>query len=182
MSVKAPLSITPTPCKDCRWCLYMLTNPTQRRTYVGITVDFNRRLRQHNGELKGGARATRGQGPWRPVFRVEGLPRTFAHQLEWAVHRLGRRRRPKGLNAVAKRFYHVFGVVLSRDKVTRKAVPTKDVPYTVWYAEGYRPLTIGPQQVVFATTQARPPPPPRPQKEGKDIPKHLIKNERLTNR
>ena len=137
-----------------RWCLYMLTNPTQTRTYVGITVHFPRRLRQHNGELKGGANATRGRGPWRPVFRIEGLPKTFAYQLEWAVHRLGRRRRPKGLSPVAKRFYQVFRVVLSREKVTKNAVPTNEVPYTIWYAEGYRPISISPKQVVFANAES----------------------------
>lgn len=31
---------------------------TDNATYVGATVDLNRRLRQHNGEIKGGAHAT----------------------------------------------------------------------------------------------------------------------------
>tara|TARA_X000001036_G_scaffold436514_1_gene479831 strand:- start:2083 stop:2463 length:381 start_codon:yes stop_codon:yes gene_type:complete len=43
------------------------------RTYVGATIDLPRRLRQHNGEQPGGARATRG-GAWRVVLTLEGLP------------------------------------------------------------------------------------------------------------
>ena len=36
------------------------------RYYVGLTVAPARRLRQHNGEVKGGARATRSGRPWEP--------------------------------------------------------------------------------------------------------------------
>jgi len=41
------------------WTLYLLR--TERGTlYTGITTDLARRLRQHRGELTGGARFTRG--------------------------------------------------------------------------------------------------------------------------
>jgi putative endonuclease len=34
------------------------------RTYVGVAIDVERRARQHNGEVAGGARSTRGWRPW----------------------------------------------------------------------------------------------------------------------
>jgi len=37
------------------------------RTYVGMTSDPARRLRQHNGELANGAKSTRPWRPWRPL-------------------------------------------------------------------------------------------------------------------
>ena len=53
---------------------------------MGVTVNLARRLRQHNGEIKGGAKATRGRGPWKIVGTVENLPtKRAALQLEWAM-------------------------------------------------------------------------------------------------
>jgi structure-specific endonuclease subunit SLX1 len=43
------------------WYCYLLSSDS--KTYVGATIDPDRRLRQHNGELSGGAKATRG-GVW----------------------------------------------------------------------------------------------------------------------
>ena len=40
------------------WYCYLLS--CESKTYVGATIDPDRRLRQHNGELSGGAKATRG--------------------------------------------------------------------------------------------------------------------------
>lgn len=58
--------------------------------YVGKTIDLKKRLRQHNGEIKGGAKYTRGRRPvsiyYTEVFtthkesaRREGELKTFTH-------------------------------------------------------------------------------------------------------
>jgi putative endonuclease len=46
------------------WIVYVLVSSSARSTYVGITCDLRRRLAQHNGELAGGAKFTRGRRPW----------------------------------------------------------------------------------------------------------------------
>ena len=62
------------------------------RTYIGATVDPNRRLQQHNGDKSGGARATKGR-VWTRVVYVSGFPDwTAALQFEWAWKRFSRGR------------------------------------------------------------------------------------------
>lgn len=53
------------------WYLYLLYHTVSKRTYVGITTEVNRRLRQHRQEIYGGARYTKrvqdrypGSPPW----------------------------------------------------------------------------------------------------------------------
>lgn len=65
------------------WSVYLLINKARTRSYVGATVNPDRRLRQHNGELVGGARATRGD-VWERVCLVSGFPdERAALQFEW---------------------------------------------------------------------------------------------------
>jgi predicted GIY-YIG superfamily endonuclease len=40
------------------WTLYLLYHRESNRTYIGVTTDVMRRLRQHKGEICGGARFT----------------------------------------------------------------------------------------------------------------------------
>lgn len=49
---------------------YLLSNGN--RSYVGATVNLDKRLKQHNGELVGGAKYTKG-GVWRRLCHVSGF-------------------------------------------------------------------------------------------------------------
>jgi predicted GIY-YIG superfamily endonuclease len=74
------------------WHCYCLVNtdPGRQRTYVGATTDPARRLRQHNGELVGGARATQGKA-WRRCLLVGGFGgEREALRFEWWWKRLSR--------------------------------------------------------------------------------------------
>ncbi len=77
-----------------RFWVYVLLSADGRRTYVGITTDVDRRLRQHNGELTGGAKSTRAGRPWR-VGQVYGAfaGRGLASRAEASVKRLRGRAR-----------------------------------------------------------------------------------------
>lgn len=62
-------------------------------TYIGITNNIVRRVRQHNGEIKGGAKYTRANRPWRLVCHVSGFPtKSNAMQFEWAWKHIKSRR------------------------------------------------------------------------------------------
>jgi structure-specific endonuclease subunit SLX1 len=68
------------------WSVYLLaTVEPPTKTYVGATIDVDRRLRQHNGELSGGAKATSTvPGGWYRVCYVKGFADNHeALRFEW---------------------------------------------------------------------------------------------------
>jgi len=66
------------------WYVYLIISADMRKTYVGVTTDFERRLKQHNGELNGGAKASRAGRPWQCVCLVHGFEgRSEACGFEW---------------------------------------------------------------------------------------------------
>ena len=75
--------------------VYLLLS-SDNATYVGATVDIDRRLRQHNKEIKGGAFATgsrveKGE-TWIRVCHVEGFPDwSAALQFEWRWKQITRK-------------------------------------------------------------------------------------------
>ena len=55
-------------------------------SYVGMTNDFLKRFRQHNQEIKGGAKYTSRREGWYPVCIIDGFQTMKeAMQCEWAV-------------------------------------------------------------------------------------------------
>ena len=62
------------------WILYLLYHKASNRTYLGITTDPQRRLRQHRGEIVGGARFTSRiqksfpDCPWQLVATLSPFP------------------------------------------------------------------------------------------------------------
>lgn len=80
-----------------RHMLYILYNDTNKACYNGYTVDFNKRIRQHNCELAGGAKLTsklvKSKGVvWKPLalirvplIKVPGFDQRRALQTEWSI-------------------------------------------------------------------------------------------------
>ena len=59
---------------------------TMKKTYVGFTTNPKRRIRQHNREIKGGARYTARYYPWKYACRVRGFKsQRAALQFEWML-------------------------------------------------------------------------------------------------
>ena len=99
-------------------------------TYVGATVDLERRLRQHNKEIKGGAhatgiRVTQGE-TWTRAAHVSGFPDwQAALQFEWRWKHLSRKY-PIKINPLERRLMALKELLLL-ERPTSKAKA-----YTEW--------------------------------------------------
>ena len=99
-----------------------------RLSYIGATVAPHRRLRQHNGELAGGARRTRSRTDWRFKCIVSGFrTRQEALQFEWAFKYHSRRCRGVESRALAPT------ALMERERWTANAPLASDVPLRVEY-------------------------------------------------
>jgi predicted GIY-YIG superfamily endonuclease len=71
------------------WVVYVLSSQlSPMRTYCGVTNNWPRRFRQHNGEIRGGARATQSNRPWKLAALMYGFgkgpeAKSAAMRAEW---------------------------------------------------------------------------------------------------
>ena len=67
------------------YILYSLHEKYLYSTYIGFTDDPLHRIRQHNGEIKGGAKFTKRRRPWKLVLVISNFPNKIAAlKFEWA--------------------------------------------------------------------------------------------------
>lgn len=65
---------------------YIIKSSISNRYYIGYTVDFDRRIRQHNGLLVGGAKRTHKGRPWNPICIIKGFYDSHsALRFEWRL-------------------------------------------------------------------------------------------------
>jgi structure-specific endonuclease subunit SLX1 len=117
--------------------VYLLES-SDKATYVGATVDVDRRLRQHNKEIKGGAHATgakvaKGE-TWHRVCYVKGFPDwPAALQFEWRWKQLSRKL-PMSMEPVERR-KKALEKLLALERPTTKALAYSEwasPPEIVW--------------------------------------------------
>lgn len=122
---------------ESQFFVYLLES-TGKATYVGATVDVDRRLRQHNKEIKGGAHATgikvdKGES-WSRICYVEGFPDwPAALQFEWRWKQLSRKLPNKMLPL--ERRMHALKQLLALERPTSKAIAYTEwttTPHIVW--------------------------------------------------
>lgn len=94
---------------------YILKSTVSNRIYVGYTIDFNRRLRQHNGEIVGGAKKTSKYRPWVPVCTIQGFYESSAAlRFEYRLQH-NKIRRKAGEDAVNYILKHLNKIIISGD-------------------------------------------------------------------
>ena len=109
---------------------------TNGATYIGATINLDRRIRQHNKELTGGAKATSikvNNGEiWTYVCYVENFPNyNEALKFEWRWKQISRQiqKTNPNLNPREKRLQALYKLI-SLEKSTSKAIP-----YSEWQSK-----------------------------------------------
>lgn len=109
--------------------VYLLKS--DKYSYVGMTNDFTRRLRQHNKEIKGGARYTSKRDSWYPVLIIDGFQdMKSAMQCEWRLKR--------GKKGVDGRIRYLNDYLSNNDKWTSKSDLIKNQNLTYYIDDDYK--------------------------------------------
>ena len=106
------------------YIIYLLCNSTNNNTYIGITNNKERRIRQHNGEVVGGAKYThakKGDGEWlfygwiESIQPNETLIKNRALSLEKKIQKLSRKM--KGM-PIEKRISAIYQILADNTDLT----------------------------------------------------------------
>ena len=112
---------------------YILCSDIGNTTYNGYTNNITRRLRQHNGEIKGGAAATRNK-KWHYIAIIKSDDPVFtkekAMSLEWYI------RYPTARKPRPPQFKGAHGRIDSLEMVFRRE-QFREIPFTVYIHERY---------------------------------------------
>jgi predicted GIY-YIG superfamily endonuclease len=126
--------------------VYLLIS-SDNASYVGATVDLDRRLRQHNKEIKGGAYATgskilKGE-TWNRALHIEGFPNwTSALQFEWRFKQLSRKL-PQKMYPLERRIT-ALKMLLELERPTTKAMA-----YSEWETKPNVVIETDEAQVIY---------------------------------
>lgn len=123
---------------SCSSIVYCIVATNRKKSYVGVTNNFEKRLAQHNGRKAGGARYTSG-GKWASLFHVHGLKdRRHALQLEWLLHasRISIPKAPPnpfGDVCYSRRAWKLYWA-FKKERFTKKAPLNKENTFTIhWF-------------------------------------------------
>ena len=117
-----------------------------KKTYIGYTVNPNRRIRQHRGELKGGAKATSCAKDWEFLAIITSdspiFTKILALSIEWHLkHPSGKSRfskQPLAALAAGKRRDVSYWGIEGRLKGIIEVLNRYSIDFTVYIDETYK--------------------------------------------
>lgn len=126
------------------YILHTRDTSKQSKFYTGFTVNLKRRIRQHNREIKGGARYTSMYKNWDFFCFISGFNgpkhRKTALQCEWILKscrfypsRRGSsssKKRPS-ISPLMERIYRIHKILHERERFTQQSVPIKSLRLVV---------------------------------------------------
>jgi len=103
--------------------VYLLKHTIHNKTYLGITNNLQRRIRQHNGELVGGAKyttANKGTGQWVLHCHIDNVTKNESLSLERIIK--NKRRKGRGKTPLERRIYLITQVLTDKYNSTDKLI------------------------------------------------------------
>ena len=85
------------------WLIYIL-ECRDGSLYCGITNNLEKRLKQHKGEIKGGAKYTRSHWPCKLVYKEKSASRSEAAQREVVIKNMSRDEKQALINLVSEEY------------------------------------------------------------------------------
>lgn len=104
------------------YILYLLVNTHNLRSYLGVTNNPSKRIRQHNCEISGGAKYTKcfkGEGEWKYYLQIRNLDKHLAFSLERKIKNTNIKF--KGKNNIENRVHIILSVL--------ENLPQKEIIY-----------------------------------------------------
>jgi len=117
------------------WVCYIIEN--RGYTYVGVSNNAAKRLRAHNGEIKGGAKYTTSKGSgWKHICIISGFPTKIeSMQFEWALKHVP----PRNAGGIVNRIKKLF-VLCNKEQWTSNSPLAETMPLTIeWINALYKP-------------------------------------------
>ena len=103
---------------------------SDNKSYVGMTNNFFRRIRQHNKEIKGGARYTSKSENWLPICIIDGFKdKSSACQCEWRLKR--------GKNGPNGRIEYLSKFIFEENKWTKNSDSIENQDLNFYIDEEY---------------------------------------------
>ena len=118
-----------------KWYNYIIFDKSSKKTYIGSTVNITRRFRQHNQEIKGGAKYTRG-GKWIPYIVLYDIAHTKSSALSYEWHLKNSSRKITGSSYI-KRKKGLEKFLLTKIQTKKKSIYT----HILFVNSLYRKLT-----------------------------------------
>jgi putative endonuclease len=112
-----------------KYFVYLLKSEVSNRTYIGYTTEVLRRLEQHNGILKNGAKRTRNFRPWKVVLYVSFEFERTAMQYEFCIQKTRRYKRTSGIANKIK----IMKSLLSQEKICSTAPLNSELKRVIFF-------------------------------------------------
>lgn len=126
------------------YILRNLCEPDENRTYNGYTNNPQKRIRQHNQEIKGGAIYTKkwGDRSWQYIAIIGGFPDyCCALQCEWRIkHPAPKKIRPKRYNSPSGRINGLNEILHMKKWTSNASHNVNDLNLEIWILKEYAEL------------------------------------------